>query len=175
MSSPVCQNIEIKARLADLESARDICARLETPCAEVELQVDTYFDATAGRLKLREIQRQKSGTQAAELIGYQRPDQGAAKTSSYHRVELAPGDPMQALLSLVLPVRQVVVKRREIYLWKNVRVHLDEVEGLGLFLEFEAVVGPDCDVGLCRERVDYLIEQFGLAPEDLIAHSYVDM
>ena len=55
-----------------------------------------------------------------------------------------------AALSETLGVDVVVEKRRHLLLWETVRIHLDEVTGLGSFLELEAVAEPDSD--LSREH-----------------------
>ena len=69
----------------------------------------------------------------------------------------------------------VVRKRREIYLWHNVRIHLDDVQGLGQFLEFEAVLSPEIDDAVGHEQLKKLMTEFNLRPEDLLAGSYTDM
>jgi len=69
----------------------------------------------------------------------------------------------------------VVEKRREIFLVDNVRIHLDEVVGLGPFLEFEAVLGPEVDDAQGRVQVDRLAEAFAVRPADLQRCSYAEM
>jgi adenylate cyclase, class 2 len=56
-----------------------------------------------------------------------------------------------------------------------VRIHLDDVEGLGQFLEFEAVLSPEIDDTAGRQQLEQLIRQFNIQPEDLLAGSYIDM
>ncbi len=72
-------------------------------------------------------------------------------------------------------VVNMVRKRREIYLWHNVRIHLDDVEGLGQFLEFEAVLSAEIDDAAGRRQLETLMAQFNIRPEDLLAGSYTDM
>jgi predicted adenylyl cyclase CyaB len=74
-----------------------------------------------------------------------------------------------------LGVRGVVEKRREVYLWHNVRIHLDEVTGLGTFIEFEAVLGPEVDDARGRDQLADLSRRFGIAQGDLLAGSYGEM
>jgi predicted adenylyl cyclase CyaB len=163
-------NIELKARLASLETAREVASRLATERLEDQLQIDTYFHCKQGRLKLREIDRER-----AELIWYERPDQSEPKASNYCLVPV--DDPAAAKQALVaaLGVRQVVEKHREIYLYHNVRIHLDRVVNLGEFLEFEAVLGPDVSADEGNAQVAYLREQFGIASSDLATGSYADL
>ncbi len=163
-------NIELKARLVSLETAREIASGLATERLEDQRQVDTYFYCREGRLKLREIGRER-----AELIWYNRPDQSEPKASNYCLMPVE--DPAAAKQSLgaALGVRQVVEKHREIYLYHNVRIHLDQVANLGEFLEFEAVLGPDVSEAEGNAQVKYLREQFGIDSSDLLTNSYVDL
>ncbi|MBW2245561.1 MAG: CYTH domain-containing protein [Deltaproteobacteria bacterium] len=80
------------------------------------------------------------------------------------------------LFSALLGVHKVVRKEREIALVGNVRIHLDRVEGLGTFLELEAVfdASPEAEAEE-RKKVDRLMEQLGIRPEDLIDTSYEAM
>ena len=140
---PAC-NIELKARVADLEIARKTAERLATSYLGVQEQTDTYFHCPQGRLKLREIvdygPQPNSGTNSArvkrsctELISYDRLDEYEAKESFYQRVEIT--DPARVCeLKSQMGTRAVVFKRREVFLYHNVRIHLDEVANLGTFL-----------------------------------------
>ena len=74
----------------------------------------------------------------------------------------------------------MVDKRREIFLVDNVRIHLDEVTGLGTFLEFEAVLGPAADGRTVdeeegRRQLAELRTRFGLRDADLLTGSYGEM
>jgi predicted adenylyl cyclase CyaB len=164
------RNIELKARLRDLATARRTAAALATAGPMLQEQVDTYFHCRAGRLKLREI-----GGRPAELIWYARPDTQAAKASDYTLVPVPEPAALKAVLDAALGVRGVVQKRREIFLHENVRIHLDEVAGLGTFLEFEAVLGPEVDDARGQAQLADLGARFGLTPADLLSNSYGDM
>ena len=111
----------------------------------------------------------------ALLISYSRPDQTGYRTSDYTLVEVPNPTEMEQALEAALGLIAVVDKRREIYLYRNVRIHLDEVEGLGEFLEFEAVIGPDDDEQSSRKLLDELSDLFKIAPSDSISVSYVDL
>ena len=164
------RNIELKAWLASLEAAAAVAQRLATNHLGVQRQTDTYFHCRHGRLKLREIDGQ-----AAQLIWYQRPDQSGPKASDYRLTAVAEPEALKQTLAAACGVLVVVGKRREIYLYENVRIHLDEVAGLGTFLEFEAVLsdGQDDAAGHCQ--LAWLSEQFGLGKADLLGGSYSDL
>jgi adenylate cyclase, class 2 len=161
-------NIEVKARYPDLTKARAVCQRIGASFAGVRRQVDTYLHATDGqRLKLRQI-----NNSTAELISYSRPDTAVTRQSAY---TITPVADAENWLKDHSDVRCVVRNRRELWLWRNVRIHLDEVEILGSFIEFEGVISSDADEAISRERVDQLVKEFAIAPADQIGTSYSDL
>lgn len=164
------RNIELKARLRDLERARQVARQVATQHLGVLHQVDTYFHSRRGRLKLRE-----SSDRPAELIYYQRPHQGGAKGSDYFLIPVGDPEALKIALSAACGVRGVVEKRRDLYLAENVRIHLDEVVGLGSFLEFEAVLDETIDDDTGQAQVERLTNLFQIAPSDLLAGSYSDL
>jgi predicted adenylyl cyclase CyaB len=164
------RNIELKARLHDLPAARRVAEALATQRLGVQEQIDTYFRCTNGRLKLRQITGQ-----TAQLVWYVRPSDPRPKASDYHLVSVPQPETLIMALRAAMGIVNVVRKRREVYLWRNVRIHLDEVEGLGQFLEFEAVLSPEIDDAAGRGQLEKLMSQFDIRPEDLLAGSYTDM
>jgi adenylate cyclase class 2 len=169
MSSP-SRNIEIKARIADRARVGAIAKGLATAYLGIERQRDTYFSCVQGRLKLREIEGR-----TAQLIAYRRADRPDAKPSDYRLIEIADAGPLRELLFAALGIVIVVEKVREIFLYQNVRIHLDEVAGLGSFLEFEAVVTKAIDDREAAAQIRWLEQQFQIAPNELISSSYSDM
>lgn len=164
------RNIELKARLHDPQRAVEIARSLATAPAETEHQIDTYFAARHGRLKLREIAGRE-----AQLVWYARADQADAKSSDYRLVPVGEPEALKEALGSALGILEIVKKTRQIFLYGNVRIHLDEVVGLGSFLEFEAVLGPSIDDAAGRAQVEFLQTAFQLSAADLIERSYSDL
>jgi predicted adenylyl cyclase CyaB len=164
------RNIELKARLDNWDRAREIAQQIATAYPGVERQVDTYFNCPQGRLKLREIEGRM-----AQLIWYSRADQSNPKPSDYYLAPVADPKKIKAILSSAFGVKAVVDKRREIFLAENVRIHLDEVAGLGRFIEFEAVLGPDADEASGYAALKGLKEQFSIPDSALLSGSYGEM
>jgi adenylate cyclase class 2 len=164
------RNIELKARLTDPDGARAIAERLCGPPTAMLRQIDTYFPCDHGRLKLREIE----GV-AAELIWYDRPDDAEAKASDYLIASVADAATLRQTLARALGIRGVVAKTRRLYLHQNVRIHLDQVDGAGSFLEFEAVLSDQIDDLAGQRQIDDLRREFAIAADDLLAGSYSDM
>jgi adenylate cyclase class 2 len=167
---PTRRNLEVKARHADLAAARAAAERLGARAAAVEVQTDTYFRVPHGRLKLRAIEGQP-----AVLIWYDRPDNTGTRGSDYYLVPVPDAAALKAALTAALGVRGEVRKRRAIYLWHNVRIHLDEVAGLGNFVEFEAVLAAAEDEVTAASRLDELGRALAILPGDHLAPSYADL
>ncbi len=118
------QNIEVKARLADIDAARAVCRRIDAHFQGVLNQIDTYFRAReGGRLKLRQINNER-----AELITYTRPNIAASRSSHYQIEPVVDVRITLAALSDTLGILCIVRKQRELFIWQNVRIHLDQVE-----------------------------------------------
>lgn len=134
------RNIELKAR--DADPARTLEAALGHGAADhgVLRQRDTYFRTAEGRLKLREED------EGATLIAYARADEATARLSAYRLVDVPDPAGMLAALDASLGRTVTVTKARRLLLWRDVRIHLDEVEGLGSWVELEAVAPPDSDL-----------------------------
>jgi adenylate cyclase, class 2 len=164
------RNIELKSRLSDLEAAREVARAIATKQLGLQEQVDTYFHCPNGRLKLRQIEHSP-----AQLVWYARPDEAGPKASDYRLVPVNNPETLKAALADAYGIWCVVSKRREIYLYHNVRIHLDEVEDLGTFLEFEAVLGPKVDDEKGRAQLADLRQRFSISDADLLAVSYSDL
>jgi len=152
-----------------LTTATSTALRLATSDLGQLLQTDTYFNSQTGRLKLREM------PDRAELIFYQRPDVTDMRTSTYQLVPAPEPAALKTALTLACGILTVVHKRRRVLLWHNVRIHLDQVETLGEFLEFEAVTGDGVDVETAQQQVAFLQTEFEIASSQLFAGSYCDL
>jgi predicted adenylyl cyclase CyaB len=164
------RNVEIKAVCRDLAAARRVAASLGARSQGSIHQVDTYFRVPLGRLKLRQATPGPD-----QLVFYHRPDDPQPKISEIQMVEVAHAEALCSLLAAALGVVVRVVKERELWLLDNVRIHLDTVEGLGTFVEFEVMVTQQHPEASCHARAEELLAAFGMTDEDLIAGSYADL
>lgn len=167
--APVRRNIELKARLHDIAAARLQARAIATSSEPAQHQVDTYFRATQGRLKLREINRA-----TAQLVWYRRSNDPQSRSSDYLLVPVVDPALLKQALAGALGIVGVVEKHREIFLYENVRIHLDQVLGRGTFLEFEAVLGAAQTDQAGHEKLALLRRHFAVGDADLIAGSYGD-
>lgn len=162
------QNVEYKAELRDIELARSLCRGLGAKYVGELTQIDTYYRVPDGRLKKREATGEPT-----EYIFYHRLNRSRPKLS--HFTIYSEQEARVRFGERPLPVWLVVRKQREIWMYHNVRLHLDRVEHLGNFFEAEALVMPSQHVGKCHERIAQIREQFGMALGEPVSTSYSDM
>jgi adenylate cyclase class IV len=164
------RNLEIKAvdpdPLATLQAALSLGADDQGWLH----QRDTYFHAVQGRLKLRE-----APPEPAELISYARAELAGPKVSLYRVVQVADHAALIEALSESLGVKVVVEKARRLLRWRNVRIHLDRVAGLGDFVELEAIATTPGGLEIERDKVEQLCAALGIADDRLIARGYADL
>lgn len=165
------RNVEIKAKVPDLGAVRRIVESFaDSGPMELE-QEDTFFACPRGRLKLRRF----VGCTQAELIYYERPESSGPKESRYLVHPTADPDGLRDVLTAALNIRGVVRKRRTVYLVGPTRVHLDQVEGLGEFVELEVVLLPEQDLAQGAATARELMVRLGIAPDQLIDRAYLDL
>ena len=160
--------IEFKARCDEHERIRAILRQKDARYVGNDHQIDTYFQVPRGRLKLRE------GVIENALIFYSRPDVAGSKQSDVTLSRVEPGSDIRNVLSRALDVLITVDKRREIYFVGNVKIHLDEVAGLGRFIEVEAIGSAEQKEQLQRQCDEFLSE-LGVEANHFEAGSYSDL
>jgi predicted adenylyl cyclase CyaB len=163
-------NIEIKARVRDMPGLRVRAEALSDTPVQVIPQEDTFFHTHKGRLKLRRLKPDQ-----AQLVYYERPDQDGPKRSNYHI--FATSDPQGLLitLGLALGVRGIIRKTRYLYLCGQTRIHLDDVEGLGQFMELEVVLREGQSDAEGQSIAEELMARLGVQKEDLLEGAYMDL
>ena len=163
-------NFEFKARTAVLPELENRLRTLNPQYIGEDHQRDTYFHVAYGRMKLRE------GNIENTLIHYHRTNTAAAKQSDVLLYHHQPDAALKAVLTTALGVKVVVAKRRRIYFIDNVKFHFDAVEGLGTFVEVEAI-DRDGSIGLAtlQEQCRKYAALFGITQEDYVAESYSDL
>jgi predicted adenylyl cyclase CyaB len=164
------RNIEIKARIDNVDSILPRVAQVADSGPIPITQDDTFFRCETGRLKLRTF---PDGS--GELIFYRRPDAGSPKESFYVRVPVPDPESLRDALTLAYGQAGRVRKERTLYHAGRTRIHLDRVEGLGHFLELEVVLSEDepADAGILEAKG--LMDRLGIAASQLIPGAYIDL
>lgn len=166
----MARNIEIKARIECIESLAVVAATLATAAPTQIDQDDTFFSCEAGRLKLRAFSKT-----SGELIFYRRANQYGPKESFYVRSPTSEPDTIREALTLAYGQAGRVQKHRTVFQVGRTRVHLDQVQGLGQFLELEVVLddGEPPEVGVLEATE--LMRKLGVQQHQLLEEAYVDL
>ncbi len=164
------RNIEIKARIASVETLRPRAEALAGAPAQLIVQDDSFFEVPHGRLKLREF-----ADGSAELIHYHRPDGLEAKASDYVRVPVPEPAALREALARACGLRGRVQKQRWLCLVGATRIHLDRVAGLGDFMELEVVLQEGQSDAEGQAVAEGLMAQLGLAEAERSAGAYFDL
>jgi adenylate cyclase, class 2 len=163
-------NVEIKAKCDNPDLIRNYLISNGAEYRGKDEQTDTYFNVMNGRLKLRE------GNIENNLIYYERTNQAGPKNSHFHLVKVVDANSLKEILTRSIGVKVIVRKKREIYYINNIKFHIDEVPGLGSFIEIEAGnITADVPEEKLREQCEFYLKEFKIRPENLIDLSYCDM
>ena len=162
------QNIEFKAELRDIEAARRQCDVLGAQYIGRLRQTDTYYKVVDGRLK-----RRVAPGEPTEWIYYHRPDRVTPKMSNYSI--LTEDQAHRRWGTKRLRAWLTVTKTRELWMVEEVRIHLDDVDRLGRFIEFEAVISREFDVQACHRAVGELRQLFAVTMGEPVSTSYSDL
>jgi adenylate cyclase, class 2 len=163
-------NVEIKARTNKADFVREYLRKAGADFKGTDLQTDTYFNVPSGRLKLRQ------GEIENNLIWYERANQEGPKQSNFKLIPVQDGAALKEILQQALGIKVTVTKTREIYYIGNIKFHIDELEGLGSFVEIEAGNKlADIPVDKLHEQCRFYMQEFGISEEDLLSNSYSDM
>lgn len=166
----MARNVEIKARVRDkaalIENAR---ALADGDPVEID-QDDTFFACPHGRLKLRQFSPLQG-----ELIFYRRPDAPGPKTSFYLISQTAEPGKLRELLAQASGIIGRVVKKRILFMTGPTRIHIDEVVGLGTFVELEVVLGEYATITEGEAMAQMLMTRLGIDADQLLDKAYVDL
>jgi homotetrameric cytidine deaminase len=163
-------NLELKARDPDPARTLARCLALGASDQGTLRQRDVYFVARQGRLKLRS---EENG--GSELIAYRRADELEPTDSTYVLAPVAVPDSVIEALDATLGTTVVVLKHRRLFLWEGVRIHLDEVDGLGSFVELEAVLPDAGDLDTARSKIARLRSELRIEDDALVSVGYADL
>jgi predicted adenylyl cyclase CyaB len=164
------KNIEIKAALPNRASVEERVAALAYEGPIEIVQDDTFFACTSGRLKLRQLSESDG-----KLIHYARANSIGPKVSEYMVSSTAEPGVLREVLARSLGVAGRVRKVRTLYVVGRTRVHLDQVAGLGDYLELEVVLRDDEDEQQGQLEAQDLMSKLGVSEHQLTGSSYLDL
>jgi len=161
--------VEIKAKVKNLNKLRKKLKEFNAKRIGIFKQVDFYFKVPVGRLKIRKVNET-----SVKLIYYEREDIPKPKKCRAFILDIS--DEIANIIFRVLEEWKdvVVSKIREVYNLTGVKIHLDFVNNLGSFLEFELEVDPK-KVTEAKLRLLNLLKKFDVKKSSMESFSYSDM
>lgn len=162
--------IEIKANCHNPKEIESILLAENARYLGIDHQIDTYFDVSNGRLKLRQ------GNIECHLIFYNRENQEGPKQSNVILYKPQDAETLKDILTAANDVKVVVDKQRKIFFIDNVKFHIDRVKGLGGFMEIEAI-DEDGSIGTekLHQQCTHYMKLLNVKNENLLINSYSDM
>lgn len=164
------KNIELKIVLSDPKAVINELKKAKAKFSGKLIQTDTYYNCRKGRLKLREINRK-----SFELIYYERPDTKKSKVSGYQvlPIRISQLKNIKHILNRALGEKIIKKKERNLWLYKNTRIHIDKVKNLGNYLELETVVKKG--ISIAKKEHQEIINLIGISNAKKIDVSYSDL
>jgi adenylate cyclase class IV len=166
----MAKNVEIKARANDFRLQTLLTEKMSDSPPETLIQLDTFFKVEHGRLKLREFP-----DRPAQLIFYQRSDVAGPKLCDYQITESQDPEGLKSILSNAYTIIATVAKTRRLMINGRTRIHLDQVKGLGNFIELEVVLSEGESIAEGQSESKQLMDRLQISENDLVAQAYVDL
>jgi len=166
------RNVEIKAVVKHFDTFLRKASEISDAPGIMLKQVDTYFKVPNGRLKLRQIENE-----ASQLIFYDRPDVEGPKISNYskqHFENFEEAEGLKKVLESSIGIIGIVKKKRMLFLVKRTRIHVDDVENLGHFMELEVMLNEDETIEQGQQVANELMSRLEVNQADLQSGSYID-
>ncbi len=161
------KNLEIKIKLSNSAQVLNGINKLNAKKIYSSEQVDVYFENEKGRLKVRESIGEKS------VIFYDRVEDGKERWSKFHFIKVESPKEWVSFFKLFMKPLVTVKKHRTLFHYKNTRIHVDKIRGLGNFIELETKVNSS--VKKAREEFEFLCERLVLNKNEQILNSYSDL
>ena len=159
-------NLEIKIHMDSNDSPLKVLNNLHAEFVRDINQTDIYYSMPDSLLKLRVEDEGEC------LIKYNRDEENPDRFSDYEVIYLKSSG-TEKFFNSIFTLEAVVRKKRSLYLYNNTRIHLDTVQGLGTFMEFETLVINGMDDA--RKRFKFLIKKFEIDITKQIKCSYRDL
>jgi predicted adenylyl cyclase CyaB len=159
-------NLEIKIQMDSHESALNVLRNLHADFVKDINQKDVYYNMPHSLLKLR------IEDEGECLIKYNRDEVNPDRFSDYEVIYMKSVG-TEKFFNSIFNEEAVVLKKRSLYMYDNTRIHLDTVQGLGTFMEFETLVINGMEDA--KERFSFLVKKFDIDTTKQIKCSYRDL
>jgi adenylate cyclase class 2 len=158
---------EVKKRLQELDAVR----------VTEKTQEDTYFTAPHRDFAQTDEALRVRRQNGEAYVTYKGPKlDEETKTREEHETFVGDAEEVRAVFeSLGFEEFGTVKKQRTVYELDGKTVTLDDVKGLGEFVEVEIEIADDADTENPRAEILETLERLGLDPDDSVRESYLKL
>jgi predicted adenylyl cyclase CyaB len=160
-------NFELKTKISNCAEILERIKNIGAIYKETMNQIDYYFQIGTEKEKIREINHH-----TISLISYKRSEKNGRKDSNYVIKEISQ-EQKESLLK-EKPLLCLVDKNRQLWMYKNTRIHIDNVVGLGNFMELETVV-KDISKNQGLNEFKEVVKKLEIDLEETEPFSYSDL
>lgn len=160
---------EIKAKLLDYDATMKTLHKHCGNSKEVVNQEDIFFECKKGKLKLRIFDNNK-----ADLIFYTRDKEDGIKNCKFVTYNSDDPEALKNVLSASFEIIGSVIKTRTLYLYNDIRIHIDKVKSLGEFIEIEIPIN-NANRSESGTTIQNLMKTFKIDKSHILEGAYIDL
>lgn len=174
--------VEIKIPVGDLEEVREGLQRKGFVHERSLIEKDTYFDGgingirkSGEALRVRQIIHCDTGEIISEINFKGKKMDSVSMSRPEYETTVGDGEIAGKIFEAAgfFPVKPMVVKKREMLVFGEMRACLDEVEGLGTFLELEIMAEDESSKAVALEKIERILKALGHGMEETTRVSYL--
>ncbi|KAH7694308.1 hypothetical protein AAVH_38649 [Aphelenchoides avenae] len=166
------RNLTLKARVDDAEEMETAIFNLTQTIGNVAVEEDVYFNVPYGQMKLRTTH---PGHDNGELISYKQSSNPGANLSEARVTPVDSVKQLRSTLAFSLSELGTIRKRRRVYGMPNVRINLDDVHHLGLFVDIDIRADTGLTPEELQKKMDSIKQELGIKDAQLVSQSYLDL
>lgn len=175
--------VEVKVHVSDKLKTEENLLQLDFAKGNLVRETDYYFDNEAGNfrksdkaLRIRECENLSQNTKEAFMTYKGQKLDNISMTRKELEIKIDDAKTGKEILENLgfTPVRPVI-KLRQYFHKDTMTACLDQVEGLGDFLELEIVVENESEKGDALDKLLGLLGELGYRKEEIIRTSYLSM
>ena len=174
--------VEIKIPVSNLEKEKAGLHRMGFVHERSLIERDTYFDGgvcgirkSGQALRVRQIIHCDTGEKMSEINFKGKKMDSVSMSRPEYETAVGDGEIAKKIFEEAgfFPVKPVVVKKREILICGEVQACLDDVEGLGTFLELEIMAEDEGSKAFALEKIERILKELGHAMAETTRVSYL--
>lgn len=169
------KEIEVKARIRNADQILEKLTALGCVLSEPIRQIDTVYAKVVGTfdeyMKNDHFIRIREKSDGKFIFTVKKPLSKEVLTKAEHETEVKDAQELeQAIFLMGYQTANRVIKTRRTTHCGELEICIDDVEGLGAFIEVEKM--SDADMGIVRKELNVFLASLGISAEDQVHKGY---